>query len=381
MINEPNCKAGVRFALTQIAVAVLGISVIGCNEPPCEVARATLPESPRMVSFVDGPTGTVPASLGGLDVAALLDTGFRQTVVGPSVPVSATIDVIVGDARVSPISPALLLATPLSAVIGTDVLEVLPLRIDVRNRQAAFLSSFATASSDAVSLQAHRAGCGQGGPLYEVAVSLNGAPRRLLLDTGADITFLRTADLPAAPRLTGPMVNSGFAGTFAATAAQVETLSVGGSSATKVVVLSAPEVDRELDRVAAEMGIPQLDGFLGWSFLREFVVALDGKDAAGERTLALSGQPDLSHVKREFIGLGLLTRRLGEGLRVEAFFSRSPGQDAGLLVGDVIEAVDGRPAATWPPPWAQPGEEVVLRVKRDAAELNVTATVADLLAP
>jgi hypothetical protein len=241
-----------------------------------------------------------------------------------------------------------------------------------------------------------RAQAGPEGPhALLVRAAVEGQEATFLLDTGADATFVRTAVVDALgprPRLSELRVATGFSGPFLATATRAKALELAGASSPNALLLSGPEVDAELDRLLSRYGgarcsggsgCPErLDGFLGWSFLREFAVELsEGASPVRERRLGLARFSIQAHWRREFIGVGIYTSASANpvGLRIEGFLSESPARDAGLREGDVLLSVDGVPVAQAPSPYAEPGTQVTLEAFREGARFSVQAEVRDLL--
>ena len=139
--------------------------------------------------------------------------------------------------------------------------------------------------------------------------AVDGRPATFVLDTGAEATFLRAAHFAPLTSdrsvLHAVRVGSGFAGAFLAKATRARSLEVGPHASAGALLLSAPEVDAELDRLGALYG-RELHGFLGNSFLREFEVFL----AESPRALGLR-RFDAQGNARQYMALyeEMLTRR------------------------------------------------------------------------
>lgn len=187
---------------------------------------------------------------------------------------------------------------------------------------------------------------------------VEGRPATFLVDTGAGATFIRTSlmeRLGDRASLSGIRVGSGFAGTFDVTATRAKWLSVGDALSPNALVLSGAPVDAELDRLGRLLTPHSarrsredvvVDGFLGWTFLREFeVVFAAGASPTEGRRLGLVPFDTQVHWGRDFVGIGIRRSPSAnpEGIRVDGFLSRSPARDAGLLEGDVIVKVDDFP--------------------------------------
>jgi hypothetical protein len=335
---------------------------------------------------------------------ALLDTGYPRSAITLEAAAATALDratVTAGGVVVGPLAWGPLLFPPadgLDLVIGADILFQVPMLLDARDRQVIMAPSFRppmdanaaplTVWSTGLCRGDGSAGDGPEGPHFLlVRAALDGQVLTFIVDTGAEATFVRREVVDALsprPTLGGIPVGTGFAGRISALATRARLLEIGPAQSGMQLILTADEIGAELDRLLRDFRHPpeRLDGFLGWTFLREFLVGLDEGDAPGtHRLLRLARYATQAHWKREFIGIGVATSRAvdPEGLRIEGFYSSSPARDAGLLVGDVILSVDGRPAISAPTPWASPGTPVQLQFQRGAQPLSATATVLDLL--
>ncbi len=372
-----------------VALIACGVS---CNGTP-EGCDAPLPiQVPGMAEShawtVDG-HAIIEADVSGHRARVLLDTGFPFSALGPELARALTQEglpfhVRAGTFEAGPL-PLRVLSSRLGvdAVLGADVLAYLPLRHDARARTTTFFDG-SGAPGPLVPLQ-RLGGADRCEPsAFIVAAHLEGRPVRLLLDTGAEATFLRSGiiDLDdGRATLTALPVHSGFAGLFSATATRVRSLRPGSEpSVENAIALTAPEVDAELDRLSQLYGGARLDGFLGWSHLRE----LEFTFSANPPALALVRFDTQTHWTREFMGIGILRAPSAEpaGIRVQGFLSTSPAREAGLQEGDVIVSIDGVPAApAGPIPPPMHGDALTIEVVRSGSESPLTFSVryADLL--
>jgi hypothetical protein len=336
----------------------------------------------------------------------LLDTGYPRSAIGAADADgldARSVTLEFAGLKAGPAPLELILGGPaVGGVVGADVLHQVPIVFDARARTLEVLPAFLAPVSEAVLTVADAARCTGGSaerkaPLFLVAGALEGVPVTWVVDTGAESTFVAgdvVAALGARAKLDGLRIASGFAGLFTASATRVRHANVGSAQVDNLAVLSSPEVDAELVRSteaaraawpcankAACEEAPRLGGFLGWNFLREFKVSLTEKSAAGDRRLGLERFDTQAHVRRDLVGTGIITSlsTTPAGLRVDAFLSVSPAREAGVLTGDVITAVDGRPASEAPSPFAAPGATVRLTLWRGTASLDLSVTVADLL--
>lgn len=341
--------------------------------------------------------------LDGTILQGLLDTGYPRSAITLEAAAGVALDratVTAGGTVSGPLSWGPLLSPPapgLDLVIGSDILFQVPMLLDARDRRVIVEPAFRQAVDDAApALTIWNAGYCRGdrtedgpeGPHFLLAsATLDGQALTFILDTGAEATFVRREvmdGLSARPILEDIPVGTGFAGRISAMATRARLLEVGPARSGAQLILTADEIGAELDRLLQVFRKPpeRLDGFLGWTFLREFLVGLDeGDGAETRRLLRLTRYASQGHWTREFVGIGIATSRVAspEGLKIEAFYSSSPARDAGLLVGDIILSVDGRPAISTPTPWAVPDAAVQLQVQRGTQSIAATATVRDLL--
>ncbi|WP_426452620.1 S41 family peptidase [Paenibacillus sp. S-38] len=94
----------------------------------------------------------------------------------------------------------------------------------------------------------------------------------------------------------------------------------------------------------------------------------------------------LGRINREYGGIGAFIQGVSEGLVITDVYPDTPAQEAGLLVGDFIKAIDGNLLAGMPESEAaallrgEPGSVVYLSVQRDdrTIEIPVTREFIDL---
>lgn len=236
------------------------------------------------------------------------------------------------------------------------------------------------------------------GPRREVAVRAG----RLQPTDGQRVLHLHGRFLPhvqlETPRgFVRVLVDSGSAGSLSLLEWPGESFTVAPRPWFRSVTLAGLGERRDVARVRQEL---QLGGYrlvdpvvtrtegtprLGSRLLREFRVVLD---AAGSRLLL-----DRSHVVAEarsvvavepVVGTGLLAAGIGRRWEVWDVVPDSPAERAGLVVGDVVVALDGRPldsidvlcpaART-----AELPEEQRITVVRDGRELELVVPLAKLV--
>lgn len=211
----------------------------------------------------------------------------------------------------------------------------------------------------------------------------DGATAQVAIDTGASATalfrsFYDTLDPGDRPVLTG-VPGLSAAGDFTLDVTRFCGVELGAALASDVHVGVIDDAALGEVRVL----LPDLDGLLGHTFLREFLAVLDypGRAARFYR------YRDRSHLAAdEYVQAGLTLGRDGAGdVVVEAVF---PGTDAaaqGLEPGDRVVTIGGAPAvelsdaALASALRGEPGETVTLEVDRDGASLSFTIAIEDLL--
>lgn len=128
-------------------------------------------------------------------------------------------------------------------------------------------------------------------------------------------------------------------------------------------------------------GSVEIQGNLGTSVLDRFVCTFDY--ARGTLWLA----PGKRFAERDhFTRSGLWFLRYQGVVYVAAVVKKSPGEDAGLKVRDIVKAVDGKPIDRWTPEAlealfesGEPGRVVKLTYERELVDHTVDVTLADVL--
>jgi hypothetical protein len=174
-----------------------------------------------------------------------------------------------------------------------------------------------------------------------ITVDIEGVSHPFILDTGASEVTVRatvyaalTAD--GRPQLSGLPIGTA-AGARTATVTRARTITVGGQTVVNAPVMTIG--DQLIDGLQNELGQP-MDGLLGGSFLREFLVTVDYP----HESLQLQRYVPPATIQDEFkrVGFELGT---GSGAHAYAVAVVYPGTDAaakGIRMGDVVLSVDGQ---------------------------------------
>jgi len=174
-----------------------------------------------------------------------------------------------------------------------------------------------------------------------ITVDIEGVSHPFILDTGASEVTVRdsvyaalTAD--GRPQISGLPIGTA-AGARTATVTRARTITVAGQTVANAPVMTIG--DQLIDGLETELGRP-MDGLLGGSYLREFLVTVDYPHGS----LQLQRYDPPVTIPDEFkrVGFELGT---GSGAHAYAVAVVYPGTDAeakGIHMGDVILSVDGQ---------------------------------------
>jgi len=347
-----------------------------CGSDPCRLSPVELPSEVQALPWVTQTNFAVLATAESHGWVAVLDSAFPQTSIAAADAARFNLDLSNLVIQLGGVHAGPLAARPIfseSSVIGTDVLASVPFLANPRGRTFEFFPSFQPAQPGDVSIQQQSGDSCAEGPLFLVEASVEGTPVKLVLDTGADVSVLRRSvwdTLTGRPTLDGIRVVTGYGGATNFSARRA-TLSVGGAQVAGLPLLAAAAADVELERLSA-------DGFLGWTFLREFVVGLQAKDVQ-TRLLRLTRLEAQTHWTRDYVGIGVNLSPANGALRVDGFLSQSPAKEAGVLQGDLIVGVNGLPVSEAPSPFAPAGQSVTLSLERDGAQFELQVVSRDLL--
>jgi len=174
-----------------------------------------------------------------------------------------------------------------------------------------------------------------------ITVDIEGVSHPFILDTGASEVTVRDTVYAALvadgrPQLSGLPIGTA-AGARTATVTRARTITVGGQTVVNAPIMTIG--DQLIDGLQSELGRP-MDGLLGGSYLREFLVTVDYPHGS----LQLQRYVPPAVIQDEFkrVGFELGT---GSGAHAYAVAVVYPGTDAeakGIRMGDVILSVDGQ---------------------------------------
>jgi hypothetical protein len=173
-----------------------------------------------------------------------------------------------------------------------------------------------------------------------VTVDIEGTSHPMVLDSGASEVTLRQ-ELFDSLVADGRAQVSGFAlstasGPMAGRVTRARAITVGDQTVVGPAILSLGS-DELLDSLAHEVGHP-VDGLLGGSFLREFLVTIDYP----RRSLRLQRYVPPSPVPDEFRRVGIELAPSASGFAIAKVYQGSDAAAKQLAVRDVIVSIDGQ---------------------------------------
>lgn len=213
-----------------------------------------------------------------------------------------------------------------------------------------------------------------------VTASVNGHSGSFAIDAGSSQALTLTQSFVDATHLDKEFSRSidveigrGVGGYLTGTASRAKTLTLG-----------SVEVNNPLTMVAHAKGgafaDASLGGNIGGEILRRFTVTLD---VPGSKLYlspnAAFGEPMV------FNRAGMFSRREAGALNVARVIPDSPAAQAGVAVGDIITAINGKPAEQFTPDdiralWLQTaGTTVSLDLTRNGKPMSVSFTLRDIL--
>jgi hypothetical protein len=176
-----------------------------------------------------------------------------------------------------------------------------------------------------------------------LTVTIDGVDHPFIIDTGASEVTIRDTlftQLIADGRGTLAGLAVGTAsGVKSATASRARTIVVGGQLVTNVAMLTIGD-DTLLDGLGDEIH-HQIDGLLGGSYLREFLLTVDYPHGK----LHLQRYANRDHIVDEFqrVGFMLVPSSTGaSAYRVGTVFAGSDAAVKGVHSGDAVVSIDGQ---------------------------------------
>jgi hypothetical protein len=219
------------------------------------------------------------------------------------------------------------------------------------------------------------------GNTIEIQASYGGIAGNYTIDTGSRSSVTLSAPFAAAHNLyrgataVDAVTGWGIGGPTRSRVLRGQTLSLGPETVKK------PVVEVSTDKLGA-MADPSIAGNIGAAILKRYVVTLD----YGRQTMYL--KPVVTPVDDldTFDRAGLWINQAPDGLAVVDVTKGAPADQAGLKPGDVIVAVDGKPAKSLRLDKVRkqlrdqaPGTRVMLTVRRGGAQKDLAITLRDLI--
>jgi hypothetical protein len=176
-----------------------------------------------------------------------------------------------------------------------------------------------------------------------VTVDIEGVSHPFILDTGASAVVLRSTIYnqlvsDQRPQLATSTISTVY-GMMAGHFSRARTITVGGQQVVNAPLLNVG--DDLLDSLAAETGQP-VDGLLGGTFLREFLVTIDYPHGA----LLLQRYSPPATIADEFrrVGIDLGPDNVGtHAYGVASVYAGSDAAQKGVAADDQLVAIDGLP--------------------------------------
>ena len=278
----------------------------------------------------------VPVSLNGAATQyVLLDTGAPQTLFA-----GLEDDAFVGSLTIGPLTlnDYFVQGGSQTSIIGFDVLQRYAVTLDYRT-PAVTIAAKAAPGPIPFSLERGNAVSQLSATTVVIDVVLEGEHHRLALDSGANTIVLRTSVADKwrkDGRLTLQSTSSTIYGQTQSHLFRLRHVAVGGASLDNVIVGDGAEALLDSDPSLA------IDGLLGGTFLRAFLVTLDFPDHA----LTLASYPDESHITDEFIRVPLLLARQANDVLVAQVITSHQSAALAGYVGQAVTSIDGTALGT-----------------------------------
>jgi hypothetical protein len=218
-------------------------------------------------------------------------------------------------------------------VLGYELFKRFPVKLDFTRSRAVLYNpaTFKYAGAGAALPITFR------GTVPQVGARLDGLEGRFDIDTGSRGSLTLSTPFTEANGLAEKYAaklniisGAGLGGHVHALLARARTLQLGDVTITNPI--TALTIDAK-----GPLASPELAGNLGFGILRQFDITFDyANNVIHLEKNANFGQPDT------FDRAGLWIERGGKGFEVIDVVAGSPAADAGIKVGDVIVAVDGK---------------------------------------
>jgi PDZ domain/Aspartyl protease len=266
---------------------------------------------------------------------------------------------------------------PLGGILGREFFADLPVTIDYAKNTLTFTnpaSFHPDPGANAVPMMMRES------IFPNIQASVDGATGSFDLDAGSASSLMLSQSFASAngieakmPKTAQVIVGRGVGGAVTGVAGRVATFSLGDVSIADLVAYIT-------NATGGAMASPGLAGNIGGEILRRFTVTIDVPD----KTLYLAknaafGEPFA------FSRTGLSLDNVDGQVIVARVIADSPAQTAGVHDGDVLVAIDGKPAASLSPDELKassmqaPGTVVRIEIRRDGKPLAFALKLRDLL--
>jgi hypothetical protein len=182
-----------------------------------------------------------------------------------------------------------------------------------------------------------------------VTVTLDGTSYPFIVDTGATEVSLRSTVYnqlisDGRAQLVSGIAIMTIAGASNASITRAKTMTVGDSTIADVPVMTimSTPADQLLDGISNELGT-QIDGLLGGSFLRNFLVSIDYPN--GQLHLQQYVTPPIPDEFRR-VGITIGLDLTGSNFVVSSVYPNSDAAAKNIMVNDQIVAIDGTSLAS-----------------------------------
>jgi hypothetical protein len=182
-----------------------------------------------------------------------------------------------------------------------------------------------------------------------VTVTLDGTSYPFIVDTGATEVSLRSTVYnqlisDGRAQLVSGIAIMTIAGASNASITRAKTMTVGDSTIADVPVMTimSTPADQLLDGISNELGT-QIDGLLGGSFLRNFLVSIDYPN--GQLHLQQYATPPIPDEFRR-VGITIGLDLTGSNFVVSSVYPNSDAATKNIMVNDQIVAIDGTSLAS-----------------------------------